>query len=52
MKDSLTDKAAEKLCGGVESDKFNTANENWQEAYFERRRWELKIDDIILHAYL
>lgn len=51
MKDIMTDKAAGKPCGGVQSDKFNTANENRQEAYIDRRRWELKIDDIILQVY-
>jgi len=51
MKDIMTDKAAGKPCGGVEWDKFNTANENRQDAYIDRRRWELKIDDIILHFY-
>jgi len=52
IKDSMTDKAAGKICGGVESDKFNIANENRQEAYIDRRRWELKVGDNILHAYL
>lgn len=47
----MTDKAAGKTFGGVESDKFNIVNENRQEAYIDRRLWELKIDDIILHAY-
>lgn len=48
----MADKAAGKTYGEVESERFNISNENRQGAYIDRRLWKLKIDDIILQAYL